>query len=148
MRIVVQRVSSATVTVDGAVVGSVGKGLVVLVGVAEGDDEKAASTLARRVATLRIFANADGRFDRSLVDVGGGALVVSQFTLITEAKRWQGARPDFSGAARPEVAEPLYRFFCAALRNEGVPVETGVFGATMQLALVNDGPVTVILEVA
>ena len=146
MRIVVQRVTSAAVTVAGAVVGSIDNGLVVLGGVAAGDDVEAAKTLARRVAGLRIFANADGRCDRSLVEVGGSVLAVSQFTLITDARRPKGARPDFSGAARPDVAEPLYHVFCDALRAHGVPVESGVFGASMQVALVNDGPVTVILE--
>ena len=96
---------------------------------------------------LRIFENEDGRFDRSLLDVGGDALVVSQFTLIADSKRQKGARPDFSNAARPEVAEPLYELFCEALRAEGVPVQTGVFGARMQVALVNDGPVTIVLDV-
>ena len=100
--------------------------------------------LAEKVARLRIFENEDGKFDRSLLDTGGAALVVSQFTLLADTA--QGNRPSFSGAARPEVAEPLYELFCAALRELGVQVETGVFGARMSVELVNDGPVTIVLE--
>ena len=124
--------------------GAIGPGLVALVGVAEADTEAAADRLAGRVARLRIFAGEDGRFDRSLLDNGGSALVVSQFTLIADTAK--GNRPSLSGAARPERAEPLYERFCAALRELGVPVETGVFGARMELELVNDGPVTIVLE--
>ena len=102
--------------------------------------------LAGKVARLRIFENDEGRFDRSALDAGGAALVVSQFTLIADSKHQKGTRPDFSAAARPEVAEPLYEHFCAALRELGVPVQTGVFGARMAVELVNDGPVTIILE--
>jgi len=115
-----------------------------LLGVAEGDDEAVAVRLAEKTARLRIFANEDGKFDRSLLDTGGAALVVSQFTLIAGTAK--GNRPDFTKAARPEVAEPLYERFCDALRDLGVPVETGVFGARMQVELVNDGPVTIILD--
>ena len=147
MRAVVQRVASASVDVDGMTVATIARGLVVLVGIAKGDTEVEASTLARKVARLRIFANEDGRFDHSLLDAEGEALVVSQFTLVTDSTRQKGARPDFSGAARPEVAEPLYERFCAALRAEGVPVRTGLFGARMQVSLVNDGPVTIVLDV-
>ena len=146
MRAVVQRVSSASVSVDGAVRGACGRGLVVLVGIARGDVAETAERLASKVARLRVFENAEGRLDRSLVDVGGEALVVSQFTLVADSTRQKGARPDFSEAARPEVAEPLYERFCEALRAEGVPVQTGVFGARMEVALVNDGPVTIILD--
>jgi D-tyrosyl-tRNA(Tyr) deacylase len=125
--------------------GAIGPGLLVLLGVADGDDEAAAVRLAEKTARLRIFENMDARFDRSLLDEGGQALVVSQFTLIADTAR--GNRPSFSGAARPEAAEPLYDAFCAALRTAGVlRVETGVFGARMQLELVNDGPVTVVLD--
>jgi D-aminoacyl-tRNA deacylase len=99
------------------------------------------------VARLRIFEDETGRFDRSLVDVGGAALVISQFTLIADSRRQKGTRPDFSKAARPEVAEPLYERFCEAVRAEGVPVQTGVFGARMHVALVNDGPVTIVLDI-
>jgi D-aminoacyl-tRNA deacylase len=146
MRAVVQRVSRASVSVDGEVVGVCAEGLAILLGVADGDDETAAERLAGKVARLRIFENDDGRFDRSLLDVRGEALVVSQFTLIADSKRQKGTRPDFSKAARPEVAEPLYERFCDALRELGVPVETGVFGARMQVSLVNDGPVTIVLD--
>ena len=126
--------------------GEVGSGLCVLLGVARDDDESRASRLAERIARLRIFET-EGRFDRSLLDTGGAALVVSQFTLIADSRRQKGTRPDFSNAARREQAEPLYDLFCAELRNLGVPVETGVFGARMSVELVNDGPVTIILDV-
>ena len=146
MRAVVQRVSSARVVVGGDAVGEIGAGLCVLLGVAETDDEAVADRLAGRVARLRIFENDEGKFGHSVLDVRGSALVVSQFTLIADSKRWKGTRPDFSKAARPEVAEPLYEHFCRALRDAGVHVEPGVFGARMAVELINDGPVTVILE--
>lgn len=147
MRAVVQRVSRAAVRVEGRVVGEVSGGVVVLLGVAETDGEADASALAGKIARLRIFAGEDGRFDSSLLDVGGAALVVSQFTLIADSRRQRGTRPDFSKAARPEIAEPLYERFCDALRRLGVPVQTGVFSARMAVELVNDGPVTIILDV-
>ena len=146
MRAVVQRVSSARVAVSGVTVGDIGAGICVLLGVAETDDEANAERLAGRVARLRIFENDEGKFDHSLLDVGGAALVVSQFTLIADSRRPKGTRPDFSKAARKEKAEPLYEHFCQVLRDLGVPVQTGVFGARMALELVNDGPVTIILE--
>jgi D-aminoacyl-tRNA deacylase len=146
MRAVVQRVADARVVVDGAVVGEVGHGLCVLLGIARGDTGKDAERLAAKVARLRIFEHG-GKFDRSLLDAGGEALVVSQFTLIADSRRQTGTRPDFSQAARPEVAEPLYERFCGELRALGVPVETGVFGAKMQVELINDGPVTIVLDV-
>jgi D-tyrosyl-tRNA(Tyr) deacylase len=146
VRAVMQRVTSASVTIDGRIVGSCGPGLLVLLGVADGDGPAEADRLACKVARLRLFENADGRFDRSVLDAGGEVLVVSQVTLIADSRRQKGTRPDFSGAARPEVAEPLYERFCRALRDLGVPVETGIFGARMQVELVNDGPVTVILD--
>jgi D-tyrosyl-tRNA(Tyr) deacylase len=124
--------------------GSIGAGLCVLLGVADGDDAAAAQRLAAKVAKLRIFENEDGKFDRSLLDTGGAALVVSQFTLIADTAK--GNRPSFSGAARPEVADPVYEAFAAALRDLGVEVATGVFGARMQVELVNDGPVTIVLD--
>jgi D-tyrosyl-tRNA(Tyr) deacylase len=140
MRVVLQRVSRAASSPG----GSIGAGLLVLLGVADGDDPATAARLARKVAALRIFEGEDGRFDRSLVDVGGEALVVSQFTLIADTAN--GNRPSFSGAARPEAAEPLYDQFAAELRGLGIRVETGVFGARMAVELVNDGPVTIVLE--
>ena len=140
MRAVVQRVSRASSTPGGAI----GPGLCVLVGVAEGDDEAAAVRLADKIARLRIFENDEGKFDRSLLDTGGAALVVSQFTLVADTAK--GNRPSFSGAARPEVAQPLYERVVQALRELGVTVETGVFGARMAIGLVNDGPVTIVLE--
>jgi D-tyrosyl-tRNA(Tyr) deacylase len=140
VKAVVQRVARASVTPG----GSIGHGLCVLLGVADGDDEAGARRLAEKVARLRIFENDDGKFDRSLLETGGGALVVSQFTLIAETAK--GNRPSFSGAARPEVAEPVYEAFAAALRALGVEVATGVFGARMQVELVNDGPVTIVLQ--
>jgi len=139
VRAVVQRVARASSTPG----GSIGPGLVVLLGIANGDDAAVAVRLAEKVARLRIFQNDAGKFDRSLLDTHGAALVVSQFTLIADTAK--GNRPSFSHAARPEVAEPLYEQFCAALRDLGVAVETGVFGAHMDVELVNDGPVTIVL---
>jgi len=144
VRAVVQRVRDARVTVDGEIRGEIGPGLCVLLGVAESDDEAVAVRLAERVARLRIFENAEGKFDLSVVDTGGAALVVSQFTLIADTAK--GNRPSFAAAARPEQAEPLYERFCTALRAEGVEVETGVFGARMAVELANDGPVTIVLD--
>ena len=141
-----QRVSRAAVRVDGEVVGSCGRGLLVLVGAGHEDTSETATRLAARIAWLRIFPDVAGRFDRSLLDVSGEALVVSQFTLLADSKRQKGTRPSLSDAARPEVAEPLIEHFCGALRAVGVPVQTGVFGAYMEVELVNDGPVTLILE--
>jgi D-tyrosyl-tRNA(Tyr) deacylase len=144
MRAVVQRVSEASVTVNGAVVGRIGPGLLVLLGVGGGDGEADAALLAEKVANLRIFSDADGRFNRSLLDVAGGALVVSQFTLYADLRR--GRRPSFSDAAPPHAAAPLVDAFAAALRRLRVEVATGSFGAHMHVALVNDGPVTIVLD--
>lgn len=146
MRAVIQRVSKASVTVDGAVVGQIGRGLLVLLGVGAGDAAADARQLAEKIANLRIFADDEGRFNRSALDIGGAALVVSQFTLYADTRR--GRRPSFSGAALPEVAAPLVEGFVAALRERGLPVETGVFGAHMDVDLRNDGPVTIILDSA
>ena len=147
MPAVVQRVVEASVSVGGEPVATIAAGVVVLLGVATADTSAAAERLAGKVARLRIFENECGRFDRSLLDVRGAALVVSQFTLIADGKRQKGTRPDFSKAARPEVAEPLYERFCGALRELGVPVQTGIFGARMEVSLVNDGPVTLVLDI-
>ena len=147
MKAVVQRVSRARVRAAEEVAGEIGFGLCVLPGVARGDDAAAASRLAEKVARVRVFENDEGRLDRSLLDVGGEALVVSQFTLIADSKRHKGTRPDFSQAAPRDQAEPLFQAFCQGLRDQGVDVETGVFGARMSLELVNDGPVTIVLEV-
>ena len=148
MRAVVQRVSSASVRVDGETVGACGRGLLVLVGARHEDTSESATRLATKIARLRIFPDDAGRFDRSLLDTGGEALVVSQFTLLADSKRQKGTRPSFSDAARPQVAEPLIERFCATLRDLGVHVETGVFGARMEVELVNDGPVTIVMDVS
>jgi len=143
MRAVCQRVSTARVLVGGEPVGEIGPGLCVLLGVARGDEAAKAARLAGKVARLRVFEDDAGRFDRSLLDVGGAALVVSQFTLVADTAK--GNRPSFSGAAPAEEAEPLVERFCAELRALGVAVATGVFGARMAVELVNDGPVTIVL---
>jgi len=139
LRAVVQRVSRARSTPG----EEIGRGLCVLLGVAEGDAPEDAQRLAGKIARLRIFENDEGKFDRSVLDTGGEALVVSQFTLIADTAK--GNRPSFSGAARPEVAEPLYAAFCEALAAEGIRVARGVFGARMQVELVNEGPVTIVV---
>ena len=129
---------------NGAITAEIGNGLVVLLGIARGDGAAEVERLAGEVARLRVFGDAQGRFDRSLLDVGGAALVVSQFTLIADTRK--GNRPSFTDAAPPDEAEPLYERFCTALRGEGIPVDTGVFGAMMAVELVNDGPVTIVLD--
>jgi D-aminoacyl-tRNA deacylase len=144
VRAVVQRVAEARVRVAEEVAGEIGAGLLVLLGVAGGDEQAEAERVAGRVARLRIFENEEGKFDRSLLDAGGAALVVSQFTLIADTAK--GNRPSFTDAAAPAEAERLYEAFCTALRELGVPVETGVFGARMRVELVNDGPVTIVLD--
>jgi D-aminoacyl-tRNA deacylase len=144
MRAVVQRVSSARVVVAGEVRGEIGAGLCVLLGVAETDDQAVAERLAGRVARLRIFENDRGKFDRSVLDTRGAVLAVSQFTLIADTAK--GNRPSFSHAALSELAEPLYDRFCEALRELGIEVATGAFGARMAVELANDGPVTVVLD--
>ncbi len=144
MLAVAQRVSRATVTVTGEVVGAIDRGLLILLGVGDGDTEEEAHWLAHKSANLRVFPDAEGKMNLSVQDVGGSILVVSQFTLQGDIRR--GFRPSFAHAAAPELAEPLIERFCEALRAEGVPVETGLFGAHMDVELVNDGPVTLILE--
>jgi D-tyrosyl-tRNA(Tyr) deacylase len=144
MRTVVQRVSQASVRVDGEVVGAIGQGVALLVGVTHGDTEEQAEWLARKVVSMRIFEDSEGKMNASLLDIDGAALVVSQFTLYADTRR--GRRPGFTDAALPEVAEPLVEHFTQALRDHGVPVDTGIFGANMLVEIHNDGPVTILLE--
>ncbi len=144
MRALLQRVTSAAVRVDGEVIGAIGSGLVVLLGVGRADDPAAAEALARRIVELRIFADDEGRTNRSLVDVGGAALIVSQFTLYADTRR--GRRPGFTDAALPELAIPCYERFCNAVEAAGVTVARGRFGAEMAVELVNDGPFTIWLD--
>ena len=142
MKVILQRVSRASVTVDNAVVGAIGQGFLVLLGVAQGDDEKGAEVLANKVAGLRVFTDDNDKMNLSLADIGGEVLVISNFTLCADCSH--GRRPSFINAARPETAEPLYRFFCQRLLQNGVKkVEQGIFGADMQVSLINDGPVTI-----
>jgi D-tyrosyl-tRNA(Tyr) deacylase len=144
MRILLQRVTSGKVVVDGKTVASIGHGLVVLLGIGNGDTEEQAKFLAEKVAQLRIFEDADGKFNRSILEVNGEAIVVSQFTLYGDARK--GRRPSFSEAARPEIAAPLVDKFYEFLRAQGVPTQTGVFAAHMLVEIQNDGPVTIWLE--
>jgi D-tyrosyl-tRNA(Tyr) deacylase len=144
MRAVVQRVTRASVTIDEEIVGAIGPGLLVLLGAAKGDTRAEALWLAHKVANLRIFSDADGRMNLSVKEIGGQVLIVSQFTLIANTRK--GFRPSFMPAAAPEVAEPLVTQFTEAVASEGVPVASGLFGAHMVVELVNDGPVTILLE--
>ena len=144
MRCVVQRVSRESVTVEGKITGQVEKGYMVLVGVEQGDAEQDVRYCADKVAGLRVFEDENGKMNRSVKDVGGAVLAVSQFTLLGDARH--GRRPSFSNAARPEEANALYEAFCQALRAENIRVETGVFQTDMQVELVNDGPVTILLD--
>jgi D-tyrosyl-tRNA(Tyr) deacylase len=145
MRAVLQRVTHGSVRVDDQVVGAIDQGFVILVGVGHGDGENEAQWLARKIAGLRVFDDADGKFNLSLLDVGGGCLVVSQFTLLADSRK--GRRPSFTRAAAPEIAEPLIERFAAMLRQAGVQrVEMGQFAARMQVAIHNDGPVTILLD--
>jgi len=141
---VAQRVSRASVTVEGAVTGAIAKGLLVLVGVKKGDGDSQAELLARKVGGLRIFADDAGKMNLSCADAGGAMLVVSQFTLCGDCRK--GRRPSFEPAAPPDEAERLYEYFCDCLRGQGYAVETGVFAAMMDVELVNDGPVTIVLD--
>ena len=146
MRAVAQRVNRASVTVDGRVAGAIGQGLLILLGVGKADAERDAEYLAEKIAGLRVFEDEGGKMNRSLVDVGGGALVVSQFTLYGDVRR--GRRPSFDGAAPPADADRLYRYFCQLLQEKGLRVETGAFQAMMDIELVNRGPVTILLDSA
>ena len=146
MRAVIQRVSQASVTVEGHVIGAIGRGFLVLLGVTHSDGRPEAEWLARKIAALRVFEDDAGKMNLGLADVGGAVLVVSQFTLYGDAHK--GRRPDFLQAARPEVAEPLVDYFVNELRSAGLPVETGRFRAIMDVALVNDGPATLWLDTA
>ncbi|OFV99539.1 MAG: D-tyrosyl-tRNA(Tyr) deacylase [Acidobacteria bacterium RIFCSPLOWO2_02_FULL_61_28] len=144
MRAVVQRVSRASVRVDSRTVGEIGKGLVVLLGIRSGDTREAADYLAEKVAVLRIFPDAEGKTNLSVLDVGGAVLAVSQFTLFGDTRK--GRRPSYIDAAPAAEAEPLYEYFLSALRRHGLRVESGVFRAMMEVELVNDGPVTILLD--
>jgi len=144
MRALVQRVSEASVTVDGEVIGEIGGGVLILICAMQGDSEAQADKLATKIAKMRIFRDDDGRMNRSLLDAGGAALVVSQFTLAADTSR--GNRPGFSTAAPPEEGERLYEYFAAQMATQGVTVATGRFGADMAVALINDGPVTIWIE--
>jgi D-tyrosyl-tRNA(Tyr) deacylase len=146
MRVVLQRVTHSSVSVDGQTVGAIGPGLLLLVGVTEGDDEAEAWRMARKCAEMRIFSDAEGRFNLSLLETGGEALVVSQFTLFADVRK--GRRPSFDAAARPEVAERLMGTFAQGLRDLGVRTATGRFGSHMVVELVNDGPVTIVVDSA
>ncbi len=144
MKVVLQRVSEACVRIDGETVGAIDRGLLVLFCAEEGDTDENVSFFARKIALMRIFADEDGKMNRSVVDVGGAVLAVSQFTL---AAQWRkGNRPGFSAAADPVEGERLYDLLCAALRDQGLPVETGRFGANMQVGLTNDGPITIVMD--
>jgi D-aminoacyl-tRNA deacylase len=144
MRVVLQRVSRASVTIDGRTAGAIGRGFCLLVGLTHGDTEAVVDWMAEKVAGLRLFGDAEGKMNLGLEEVGGGVLVVSQFTLYGDAGK--GRRPSFIDAARPETAIPLYERFIAALRGRGLQVATGEFGADMLVEIHNDGPVTLILE--
>ena len=142
MKAIIQRVSRASVTVDEAVLGKISQGFLVLLGVEQGDDEKEVEVLADKISGLRVFTDQNDKMNLSLADIGGGVLVISNFTLCADCSH--GRRPSFIAAARPETAEPLYEFFCQRLINNGVKtVEKGIFGADMQVSLINDGPVTI-----
>ena len=144
MRALLQRVSEASVSLEGEVLSAIGPGLVVLVCTEKGDDEAAADFFARKIANIRVFADADGKTNMSVMDVGGETLVISQFTLAADWRK--GNRPGFSAAADPETAERLYEYFCKQLAAEGVPVKTGRFRSHMAVSLVNDGPMTIWMD--
>ena len=144
MRIVLQRVSAASVTVDGQVVGEIERGLLALVGIARGDERSTVDRMVKKTAELRIFDDEAGKMNLSVTDVGGSVLAVSQFTLLADTRR--GRRPAFTDAAEPTIAESLYEHYCDGLANFELPVQKGIFAADMRVSLVNDGPVTIVLE--
>ncbi len=144
MKAVIQRVSHADVTVDGEVYGKIDRGLLILLGVGKDDDEKEAAWLADKIAAMRIFEDENEKMNLSVTDINGSVLVISQFTLYADCHK--GNRPNFLAAGRPELAEPLYEYFVKLLRNKGLKVETGIFGAHMMVNMCNDGPVTITLE--
>jgi D-aminoacyl-tRNA deacylase len=146
MRAIVQRVTEASVTVEGQLASAIGPGFLILLGITHSDGDAEATFLARKIASLRVFEDADGKLNLSLAETGGAALVVSQFTLYADTRK--GRRPSFTEAARPEQAQPLYERFCQLLAIEKIPVQQGLFGAHMGVALVNDGPVTIWLDTA
>jgi len=145
MRAVIQRVTEASVTVDGKVTGAIGKGLLVLLGVGHADTEATAQALAAKIVKLRIFSDAEGKMNLSVEDVAGGVLVVSQFTLLADTRK--GNRPSFTDAAPPEAGNRLYEEFCRAVAALGLPVAQGIFGAHMDVRLTNDGPVTIVMDI-
>lgn len=144
MRVVIQRVNTGRVTIDGRAVAEIGKGVVILLGIGAGDGEEQARYLAEKIATLRVFGDDTGKMNLSLLDVGGEAIVVSQFTLYADTRK--GRRPSFTDAALPDIASPLVERFAELLRNQGVPTQTGEFGAQMLVEIANDGPVTIWIE--
>lgn len=144
MKTVIQRVTEASVTIDGKVNGKIGNGLMILIGISAEDTKEQADWIAHKIANMRIFEDGEQHMNRSILDTGGEILAVSQFTLYADCRK--GNRPNFMAAGRPEMSEPLYEYLCDALRGYGIHVETGIFGADMKVALVNDGPVTIVLE--
>ena len=144
MKLVIQRVKNAKVEVEGNIVGKIGKGFLVLVGITHTDTKKEADYLVKKLCKLRIFEDENEKMNLGLKDVGGELLIISQFTLYADCS--EGNRPSFVNAAKPEIAEPLYQYFCSECENNGIHVEKGIFGADMKVSLLNDGPVTIILE--
>ncbi len=144
MKVLIQRVQKASVSIDNKVNGAINKGYVIFLGVGEGDTETDADYLSEKTANLRIFSNSDGKFDHSLLDIKGEALVISQFTLYGNTRK--GRRPDFTEAAKPAIADKLYKYFNDSLRKKNIPVKTGIFAAEMVVNIINDGPVTIMLD--